>query len=427
MMYDCFISYQHEDIEFVRAIANELEKRDLVCWYAPRNVTGRYAKAIADGISHSKVFLLILNKRSAISEAVLNELEMAHNISKTSGCSKIQPICTDPMDFNLPEYQEIMYYIRRYQFIDAVDTTDIGKIADEIIHSQNQLEEITHKRARSGYVSQNIEDERLKIQNELLDLFDSDVYDSVIEKYKSPNVLDIGCGTGEMMIRKLGECDYTLLGIDKSDRQIAIARDLYSSENRVFVVADVESDNFDALVSKTLNQIDRKSFDIINISMLLLHIKEPAVLLKKIKKYLSEGGTIVIRDIDDGINFAYPDPTNAFERIYRMCDHDEQSGNRRTGRSVYHDLSDSGYSNIRLVRQGLSSIGMNDEQKEGLFQMYFPFTLKNAQIMHEKYAWNVEYKEDYLWYKKIYDSLHMEFMKPNFVFSLGFQIYTASI
>lgn len=176
MMYDCFISHQHEDIEFVRAIANELEKRDLVCWYAPRNVTGKYAKAITDGISHSKVFLLILNKRSATSEDVLNELEMAHTISKTSGCSKIQPICTDHMDFNLPEYQEIMYYIRRYQFIDAVDTIDIGKIADEIIHSQNQLEEITHKRARSGYVSQNIEDERLKIQN----------------------VLDIGCSTGEM-------------------------------------------------------------------------------------------------------------------------------------------------------------------------------------------------------------------------------------
>jgi len=426
-MYDCFISYQHEDIAFVRSIANELEKRGLICWYAPRNVTGRYAKAIADGISHSKVFLLILNQRSAVSEAVLNELEMAHNISKTSGCSKIQPVCTEPMDFNLSEYQEIMYYIRRYQFVDAVGTTDIEKIADEIIRSQSQLEEITHKRAKSGYISQNIEDERLKIQNELLDLFDSDVYNSVIEKYKSPYVLDIGCGTGAMMIHKLGKRDYTLVGIDKSDRQIDIARNLYSSTNRTFVAADVENDKFDAVISEALEQFNGKSFDIINISMLLLHIKEPVALLKKLKKYLSEGGTMVIRDIDDGINFAYPDPTNAFERIYKICDHDEQSGNRRTGRSVYHDLVDSGYSNIKLARQGLSSIGMSDEQKEGLFQMYFPFTLKNAQIMHEKYAWNVEYEEDYVWYKNIFESLHMEFMKPNFVFSLGFQIYTANV
>ena len=59
MIYDCFFSYQHEDLNLVESIVLELEKRKISCWYAPRNVSGRYAKAIADGISHSKVFILL--------------------------------------------------------------------------------------------------------------------------------------------------------------------------------------------------------------------------------------------------------------------------------------------------------------------------------------------------------------------------------
>ena len=94
MSYDCFFSYQHDDLALVEAIAARLEDKGLVCWYAPRNVKGRYAKAIAEGISNSKVFVLILNNRSAISEAVLNEVELAHNVSKTSPNAVIQPVCS---------------------------------------------------------------------------------------------------------------------------------------------------------------------------------------------------------------------------------------------------------------------------------------------------------------------------------------------
>ena len=93
MIYDCFFSYQNQDLQFVELLVNELENRGLSCWYAPRNVSGRYAKAIADGISHCRVFVLVLNDRSAVSEAVLNEVEMAHNISKTTNFATIQPLC----------------------------------------------------------------------------------------------------------------------------------------------------------------------------------------------------------------------------------------------------------------------------------------------------------------------------------------------
>ena len=188
---------------------------------------------------------------------------------------------------------------------------------------------------------------------------------------------------------------------------------------------DVESENFTNELDTVMEELNVNSFDIINISMLLLHLKSPGVLLSAIKNYLSDDGTVIIRDIDDGLNFAYPDPDNSFECIYRMCEYDEQSGNRRNGRQVYYDLKNAGFSRIRLEHQGLSSIGMNDGEKESFFQMYFPFIKENARLMSEKYPSNLEYKENSIWYDANYDAIHSLFMRPEFVFSLGFMSYTA--
>lgn len=135
-----------------------MRKEDLLAGTPQRNVSGRYAKAIADGISHSKVFVLILNERSAVSEAVLSEVEIAHNISKSSNYANIQPLCIQKFDLSAIEFQEMMYYIRRFQFIYTEISLEVEKIADSIIKSQTVLLEKSHERKNSGYVVQSIED-----------------------------------------------------------------------------------------------------------------------------------------------------------------------------------------------------------------------------------------------------------------------------
>lgn len=426
MIYDCFFSYQNKDLEFVESIVYELEQRGITCWYAPRNISGRYAKAIADGISHSKVFILILNERSATSEAVLNEVEIAHNVSKLSDYANIQPLCTKKIDYNAIEFQEMMYYIRRFQFINIDDTYETEKIADLIIKSQPELLEKSHERKNSGYVVQQIEDERLRIQNELLRSFDGDLYTSIFSKYNNCNVLDVGCGTGDMLVPLT--CPHSIakfVGIDKSEVQINTAKKKHASNNFYFEATDVTDSSFEPTLFSLMNDLNIKKFDIINISMLLLHLKAPIKLLATLRNFLSEDGTLIIRDIDDGLNFAFPDPNNRFDRIYKICENDEQSGNRQNGRQIFHDLIQAGYSNVQLYRQGLSTSNMTNIQKEAIFQMYFPFTLENARIMSEKYPWNTEFKEDYQWYSSIYDEIHQLFAKPEFIFSLGFVSFIA--
>ena len=369
-----------------------------------------------------------MNDRSAVSEAVLNEVEIAHNVSKNSDYATIQPLCTKQIDLNAPEFQEMMYYIRRLQFINVENIVEYANIADMIIKSQPQLLKISQERKNSQYVVQTIEDRRLKIQNELLNDFDNDIYTTVFSKYDRPLVLDVGCGTGDMLVPLAQHFSTSaFIGIDKSSKQIEVAKNKYDFLNFCFSMNDVTSPSFETDLIHLMDKLKIDKFDIINISMLLLHLKDPIALLSTLKKYLSINGTLIIRDIDDGLNFAFPDPDNWFERIYKMCEHDEQSGNRRNGRQIYHALIQAGFSNIQLNHQGLSSASMDNDQKEALFQMYFPFTLENARIMMEKYPWNIEYSEDYLWYSSHYESIHQLFSKPEFIFSLGFVSYTAQI
>lgn len=425
MIYDCFISYQHDDLEYVEKLAVQLEWMGLKCWFAPRNVIGNYAKSIVEAINNSRVFLLILNSRSAVSEEVLNEVETAHNVYKQDGYACMQPLCNETLDFNDVCYQEIMYYIRRKQFIFDSQNGSLEECAKKIIDLNSVLSKNANQNIKSQYKVQKIEDIRLQRQNKLLDSFDGDVYRKYLNKYEQPRILDVGCGTGDMIFRKISEHSFSCyVGIDKSEKQIDKAKEKYENSNTLFYVNDVET-----MTSEEIHRIMDKNgishFDIINISMVLLHLSDPQSVLQKLHDVLSDEGTVIIREIDDGINYAFPDPKHAFDRIYRMCYRDEQSGYRYRGREVYHLLSQAGYANIKLEKQGLSTIGMSAEEKDAFFHIYFPFILDNAKIMQEKFPREKEYSEDYTWFKAEYDDIYKSFMSRDFVFSLGFQTYSA--
>lgn len=426
MTFDFFFSYQHEDLPFVESLAAKLEEQGLKCWYAPRNATGRYARAITDAISSCKVFLLVLNHRSAVTSAVLNEVEFAHNISKNSPNAIIQPVCLEHLDLQNPEYREMMYYIQRMHFIDACDDKVPDAIVDKLRKDYPQLFEASNQRYSSKYVIQDIEDKRLALQNQIIERFDDDVYQRVLGQYSDVRVLDIGCGSGDMLTAKVSSHPIsTFLGIDRSNKQIEIASARYGNDVYSFVRMDVEGEYFPDELCAQMNALGIKAFDVINISMVLLHLKDPTKLLTRLYSVLSANGTMIIRDIDDGINFAYPDPMNAFQRIYRMCDQDEQSGNRRNGRQIYTDLHKAGFTRIRLEHQGLSTVNMSLEERNAFFNIYFPFTLENSQIMMQKYPWNIDYKNDYNWLKKHFDKIREDFLKSEFIFSLGLMSYTA--
>lgn len=432
---EVFVSYAHEDLEKVKEIVDCLEGQGVYCWYAPRDVGARrYAKAICDAIESARIFLLMLSKHSAVSEHVLNEVEMAYNKRRASnGNLVIQTLCLEQLDTDSPEFDEIMYYIRRINFIQADSFVSPLNLAEQFIDANKSILHISKINkpkpdATSEYYSSRREDNRLEIQNRLVRAFDIDVYRKYLSGYECPVVLDVGCGNGAQIMDRLASVcrDYRLAGIDRDGQKIAEATERFSREGRAkFLRLDISDEEFEDKLAEFSRECGYEKYDVINISMLLLHIKSKCALLRVLRRMLKDDGVVIIKDIDDGLNFAFPDEEGVFDRIYRICDNNETSGLRKNGRRIYTNLYRAGYRNIILEKEGMTSIGMNYDEKEDFFNMYFRMILGDVRWMHEKYPDNRDIEEEYNWYKENYERISEMFMCEDFVFSLGFQIYVA--
>ncbi len=112
---------------------------------------------------------------------------------------------------------------------------------------------------------------------------------------KFKRIVDFGCGTGCISYELQLRSNSTILAVDRDAEAIAFARKKYSQIQ--FLVADE-----DFLLA------EKMKFDLILLNFVLLWQKKPVVLLKKLKRLLSENGVILIcAEPDYGARVDYPE------------------------------------------------------------------------------------------------------------------------
>jgi TolB-like protein len=107
-----FISYASQDAVVANSIVEALERHNLTCWIAPRDVVPGefYADAIVRAIDAAKVIVLTLSQNSAASPHVLREVERAS--------SKRHPIVSFRID-RAPLPAGLEYFLNTSQWLDA--------------------------------------------------------------------------------------------------------------------------------------------------------------------------------------------------------------------------------------------------------------------------------------------------------------------
>jgi hypothetical protein len=77
--YSCFISYSHQDNEFVHRLHADLQNQGVRCWFAPHDmrIGDKIRPRIDEAIRLHDKLLLILSKHSAFSDWVEHEVETA--------------------------------------------------------------------------------------------------------------------------------------------------------------------------------------------------------------------------------------------------------------------------------------------------------------------------------------------------------------
>ena len=439
-MYNVFISYRREGgYELARLVYEHLTSKGFHPFFDLEELSsGQLNHKLYDTIEECDNFILILNANcldKCHNESDWVRLEIKHAIEKKKN---IIPFMMG--DFSWPKepikgLEELSNYngvLASREYFGA----SIDKLSSMFKKDENVDKELENKkpiktnRLSNKYFSADDKKEvkRLKIQQKLLEQFDKPIYNKILSSLSDINVLDVGSNNGDFIMDRIGyQFDIkTLVGLEYDQKAVALANEKYGQDNKIgFFLSNVEDDTLETELEEIMDKMNIDSFDIIIISMVLLHLKNPYKLLKTVRKVLKPGGYIIIKDIDDGFNVAYPDENEYFQRAIDICNKNETAGYRHSGRQIYTFLKRSGYKNVCLEKSGLSTIGMDFDERAALFHTYFSFITEDLKIMNQRYPNNKQILEDLNWYEEVYEDLELSFQEDSFYFNLGFVLFTA--
>jgi ubiquinone/menaquinone biosynthesis C-methylase UbiE len=109
---------------------------------------------------------------------------------------------------------------------------------------------------------------------------------SRIGQHLSHEVLDLGCGYGELLDYLLPTVSRIVLLDRSSERQQAVERRIAGKKvSAAFVIAEI--DRIDV-------NLDLAPFDTVVMSALLEHLKSPEIALKNLRRFMRSGATLVL-------------------------------------------------------------------------------------------------------------------------------------
>ena len=110
---EVFISYSSRDDAAAQSVCSGLEHRGIGCWIAPRDILPgmRYGRAVIEGLSASRILVLVFSSHSNVSEHVTQEVERAFSRKLLVIPFRIEDV---------PVSSDLEYYLSSPQRLDAL-------------------------------------------------------------------------------------------------------------------------------------------------------------------------------------------------------------------------------------------------------------------------------------------------------------------
>jgi len=432
-MYNIFISYRRDGgYEMARLLYERLKALGYNPFLDLEELrSGPFNVRLYKTIEECQNFLVVISKgglKRCENETDWLRLEIEHALNARG--TTIIPVIMEGAELDPPPAIAALAYHNGVTVSREYFDASVAKIESMLSGTSPKHEtEGTGRDQNTYFTYKNKKElERLAKQQELLRSFDRDAYAKILDKYDSLRILDVGSNNGDLVMDRLGYSPKAdkLIGVEYDRQTVDEANCRYGEEGkRLFIHTDVESEEFVSDLQNAMDQLGVASFNVINVSMILLHLKNPFRLLKSLRKVMEKGGTIIIKDIDDGFNVAYPDADGAFERVMGICARNEASGFRHSGREIFSLLKKAGYVDCTLEKLCLTTAGMDYDDKSTFFDVYFSFIPEDLKLMLEKYPDDPDLKRDRDWLDCVYAELEERFLSDGFFFSLGFMLFSA--
>lgn len=435
---DVFISYDHESKSIADNICAYLEAKAVRCWYAPRDVVGPYADAIVKAIEECKVFVLILNHNSSESVHVLNEVEIAYNrIMK--GEITIVPFKVDEGTLS----KSMEYYVKRLHWIDAVSATleqAIGQLYQQLVPILGLEERVVFENKPAEKVDTNtnrktvkyyseddiVEINRLRIEENLMYAYEKEYYDALLCGKSHLNALDFYVLSPQATYRRLKRPEIDKVAcLSYNESIVNEGNDLYDEDTQFrFFKFDTEEQDTESVLQHAMEEMGIDGFDFINLTMAIMDMKNPFKTLKRLKRFVKPGGVMYVRDVDDGIVFAYPDAKGLFAQFKDFYKLDSLSGSRYSARQVYNVMRKIGAKEIKLLRCGINTSDMDYTRKRQLFDAFFGFIPNDFKRIAREQPDNEAARDILEWIDENFDDMEEEFFNDDFIYNSGYMFFS---
>lgn len=286
-----------------------------------------------------------------------------------------------------------------------------GSSETETIH-----EKIENKYDTTRFKAQ----ERLSVQQQIMKPYNDKIFDCLLQGKNNIEVLDVGSNNGNtIMLSSVPKHDVKhIIGLECNEKMyVASQKYVGVSPYRPYQV-DVEAEEFTNQLKDICVANNIEGFDLIFVSFLLLHLKKPGILIRRLKKFLKPDGHIFIRDVDDLQIVSYPDPSHIVKTFKDIDAKLAHTGYRRMGRELYTHLKQSEYRNIEIIGEDVSTIGRDYDERMDLMDMNFSYIKENIVDMitpgkPSKFDGYLTWVEDH------YDDLEALFADSTYYFKVG--------
>ncbi len=262
--------------------------------------------------------------------------------------------------------------------------------------------------------------ERLNAQEELLWKAQLPFYSGFLNG-EDMMILDIGCSDGYKTVKEFDRDNVRkVLALDSAPEAVSKAKANCGNEKFCFEMGNVEDADFEDRLIDLMKKYDIEAFDVVHLSLVVLHLKDPVRVLSILKKYIGKGGRIVIVEADD--DKATLSPDDYYLRKYNsLLKIDPYMGNRECANNMYIWLNQAGYHNIKDSYAFVQSGDM--ETKKVMFDIYFSSLPVDFEDLCIDDPSNEDYRMAKDWLDENIDNIYEYLLQEKTVFSFGVSIF----
>lgn len=266
--------------------------------------------------------------------------------------------------------------------------------------------------------------ERLKSQCNLFLEYETPVIDDVLKsKGGKVCVLDVGCNEGDKTVSLFSSDSVKkVIGLEYNKDLAEKAQKKFGDDRFSFYSLDVESSDFLSRLGDIMKREGVEAFDIIYLSVVLLHLKDPDSLLLKLKPLLKDDGTLVIVEGDDSSSFLVPDEDGLLKDFMKILNKDKYSGNRKLGASIEKMLVKCGYIIISLPVNAIVAGFGEREKKKVIYTVFFSYLKEDVAILLKEEKDNEEYKAWAKWLRENSSKLEKIIKSDDSCIKMGMKI-----